>query len=212
MGNYFSGTLKWNKQFFRTSSRSNKIQIPRTPLRTRHTWGSVTQHIYNVYLCFVFIDLFVWKTQNIEISWHLTGKTWHSSGFQMSLFACFFCANLFNRWLFKFLGILGEDTRVCARDWEETGLEARQRVGWVEHRHPESQFVSTFKKVFLSHKAFDYIFFLELVWIKSSLCRFVCQLHSSRSTVTHIWAQPREPFFRFKLLKSKSISPQNWFS
>ena len=46
---------------------------------------------------------------------------------------------------------------------EETGLEARQRVGWVEHRHPESQFVSTFKKVFLSHKVFDYIFFLELV-------------------------------------------------
>ena len=90
MGNYFSGTLKWNKQFFRTSSRSNKIQIPRTPLRTRHTWGSVTQHIYNVYLCFVFIDLFVWKTKNIEIFWHLTGKTWHSSGFQMSLFVGFF--------------------------------------------------------------------------------------------------------------------------
>ena len=154
----------------------------------------------------------------------------------MSLFVVVFCANLFNRWLFKFqdtrvcardweetkchrysyiysyilytllfkfLGILCQDTRVCARDWEETGLEARQRVGWVEHRHPESQFVSTFKKVFLSHKVFDYIFFLELVWIKSSLCRFVCptcyvyqpiQLHSSRSTVTHIWAQPREPF------------------
>ena len=128
MGNYFFGTLKWNKQFFRTSSRSNKIQIPRTPLRTRHTWGSVTQHIYNVYLCFVFIDLFVWKTKNIEIFWHLTGKTWHSSGFQMSLFACFFCANLFNRWLFKFLGILGEDTRVCARGGNRSGGATK---GWV---------------------------------------------------------------------------------